>query len=75
MLVQMNLDELKTLVGYTSFVFDEMSVGSADCKLAIKLIKEVLQADKDIASTRYYLDMLNVRVSTYENLLLQEQEN
>ena len=75
MLVQMSLEELKSLVGYISFVCDERSVDLTDCKLAIKLIKEVLQADKSLESTRYYLDMLNVRMSDYENLLLEEKQN
>jgi hypothetical protein len=75
MLIQMSLEELKSLVGYISFVCDERSVDSTDCKLAIKLIKEVLQADKSLESTRYYLDMLNVRMSDYENLLLEEKQN
>jgi hypothetical protein len=75
MLIALSLDELKSLVGYISFVCDERSVDSTDCKLAIKLIKEILQADKTLESTRYYLDMLNVRMSDYENLLLEEQQN
>lgn len=75
MLVVLNVDELKMLVGHITFVSDESPLGSADCKLAIKLIKEILREDTSLESTRFYLDQLNRFMSEYENLILQEQEN
>jgi hypothetical protein len=75
MLVVLNIEELKMLVDHIGFRADEMPIGSADCKLAIKLIKEIMREDTHIESTRFYLDRLNWFVSSYENQILQEQEN
>jgi hypothetical protein len=75
MLVVLNVEELKSLVGHIAFVADETPLGSADCKLAIKLIKEILREDTSLESTRLYLEQLNRFMSEYENQILQEQEN
>lgn len=75
MLVNLTVDELEMLVGHIAFVGNEMPLGSTDCKLAIKLIKEILQKDTDLGTTKFYTEQLKNFMSEYENQILQEQEN
>ncbi len=71
----LNQQELECVVNAFIFQNDECPFGSWGCKLAIKLIKELLQECHDPDSKRFYLEQLKHFESEYENQMLQEQEN